>query len=909
MCIGWPWAWRPRARAPLCDSSYPPLRGVAPLPGCTGRKKGRGRELSMPARPFPKAASLGGRVHSAPAGEGWDVCPASCRARRARTQWAGGTPPIPRAREAGGESRRCGSLGDRHLLVHPGAAARAEVLRGVAVLGRGPQLPAGGEETLKAHGPARVYPARADPNLAPEAEAEAVGEAGARVVEDARRVHRREELARRLLVLGDDELRVGGAVLGDVLHGRVHVRDNLHAQRRVAILHVHALRGGEAEELLRVRTGEHRDARALEALDHRLGAAVLGALLVEEHGLHGIARGRVVRLCVRDEPYRLGHVRRLVHKGMTDAVGVAEHRDGRVLHHVLHEGRAAARDDEVDVLVHGEETGHLRARLEEADHVLGHAPLGGVGHRAGDDGVQGAVGVQRLAAALHQDAVARDECERRHLREHVGAGLEDDEEHADGHGLLHEVEAVGDLGLAQDAAQGVVLLGERTHAVHHGLKLLWREAEAAEDGCVHVGLLGGLHVHLVGLVDGVGVLQEGVGHALEHRGALRAGQLLQLAAGGAHGGRARLGAWAVRLGGAVGLGLGAAVGLRGLGLAVGVGRVNGQRRGRLALRRRGAVGGGLRGRDAALGRLADEECADLLARKERVERVRAVARGDDDGAHAALQGAESRLDLGRHAAAPRGGLVADGHAGVPRQHIDHVRLLARRGHAPVDALDVGEEHDEVGVEEGAQERREAVVVLEPRLGEHLGAPRARHVGPRGGDGVILVEHRDGVVLEEPVDGALQLTLHALLAKVVGRDEHLGALHAVLAEELLVEAHEARLARGCTGLGARRTGLLGDKLHVGGHAAGEELLAEELGSADAHGAAGHEDDLLALAIELAELLDEVADAAERDGAVLAADGARAHLDDDALGRRDVRAGPHLDAVHAAGARRGRDVLRI
>lgn len=81
-----------------------------------------------------------------------------------------------------------------------------------------------------------------------------------------------------------------------------------------------------------------------------LGAAVRAETLVHEHGFHGVAGGRVVRLGVDEEAQGLFHISRLVHEGVADAVGVPQHRDGAVSHHGLHEGRAAPRNDEIDKL-------------------------------------------------------------------------------------------------------------------------------------------------------------------------------------------------------------------------------------------------------------------------------------------------------------------------------------------------------------------------------------------------------------------------------------------------------------------------------------------------------------------------------------------------------------------------------
>src|SRR5450759_4115897 len=77
------------------------------------------------------------------------------------------------------------------------------------------------DEPVEAHGAACMDTARRDSDLRSEAVAEAVGEARGGVVEDAGRVHAREERLGCGLVGGDDGLGVVRAIAVHVLHGRV----------------------------------------------------------------------------------------------------------------------------------------------------------------------------------------------------------------------------------------------------------------------------------------------------------------------------------------------------------------------------------------------------------------------------------------------------------------------------------------------------------------------------------------------------------------------------------------------------------------------------------------------------------------------------------------------------------------
>lgn len=78
------------------------------------------------------------------------------------------------------------------------------------------KLPLGRQQALDAHGPPGVDPRGADPDLGPEAEAEAVGEPRRRVGEDAGRVDRVDELGDAGVAGGEDSVGVAAAVRVDV---------------------------------------------------------------------------------------------------------------------------------------------------------------------------------------------------------------------------------------------------------------------------------------------------------------------------------------------------------------------------------------------------------------------------------------------------------------------------------------------------------------------------------------------------------------------------------------------------------------------------------------------------------------------------------------------------------------------
>jgi hypothetical protein len=219
---------------------------------------------------------------------------------------------------------------------------------------------------------------------------------------------------------------------------------------------------------------------------------------------------------------------------MAQALGVAHHRDLRVGLDVVHEGLAAAGDDQVDQVVLAEQLLELLALLEQGDArgvqaVRREHPV--------EHGHQRAVAVQGLAAALEQRRVAALEREAADLRDRVGSRLEDDAEHAEraGHALEHEalVELAAQVGVAEQL-RGVGELGE---AVGDAAELVGVEAETLVAGRVDLAALeGGVGEREVlgvggdqrgddrGVAQGAGeVVQEGAAGAARQCGEAAAG--------------------------------------------------------------------------------------------------------------------------------------------------------------------------------------------------------------------------------------------------------------------------------------------------------------------------------------------------------------------------------------------------
>ena len=142
-----------------------------------------------------------------------------------------------------------------------------------------------------------------------------------------------------------------------------------------------------------------------------------------------------------------------------------------------------------------------------------------------------------------------------------------------------------------------------------------------------------------------------------------------------------------------------------------------------------------------------------------------------------------RFDLGLHAAGADAGRA--GPADCERLQVgratdlgDHRRAgLARI--AVVQAVDVGQQHQQIGVHQVAGQRGQPVVVAEADLG--------------GGDGVVLVHDRDDAELEQPGEGPVRVAVVAAPGHVVDGQQHLPDPQAVRRERVAVAGHQQALA--------------------------------------------------------------------------------------------------------------------
>ena len=216
-------------------------------------------------------------------------------------------------------------------------------------------------EFPQAHGAAGVQLVSADGHLRAEAELTAVVEPRARVDEDNGGVDLVGEAGGCGIVLGHDGLGVAGAMLLDVLDSLVDGVDhaNGHSEGEEFPAEVLGVGGTHGAALVGP-GGADEGEGALVAAEFDAGLGELGGRSgqqgrrdgrVDEEGVEGVADVGALRLGVEHDIAGLPGVGRGVDVDVNDADAAGDGGDGRVFANVLDEGLAAARDEEVEVLV------------------------------------------------------------------------------------------------------------------------------------------------------------------------------------------------------------------------------------------------------------------------------------------------------------------------------------------------------------------------------------------------------------------------------------------------------------------------------------------------------------------------------------------------------------------------------
>ncbi len=233
--------------------------------------------------------------------------------------------------------------------------------------------------------------------------------------------------------------------------------------------------------------------------------------------------------------------------------------------------------------------------------------------------------------------------------------------------------------------------------------------------------------------------------------------------------------------------------------------------------------------------------------------------GDDDFA-AGAAGEVSGLEFGEHAA--RADAVGGTTGYLPDfggdfgggNLTDDLGIGVAAWVGGVEAVLVGEEHEQVGFDEVGDECREVVIVTQADF--------------FGADGVVFVDDGNDAVLDEGFEGVTGVEVAATIGEVFAGEQDLADGNLVVAEELAVDFHEARLANG------------GEHL-FGGDVARECGVADGL-AADGDGARADDDELVALLVQGGDDAHEFDHVRDGELGLALGEGGGAEFEDDSFG---------------------------
>mmetsp|Transcript_147658 Transcript_147658/g.258160 ORF Transcript_147658/g.258160 Transcript_147658/m.258160 type:complete len:367 (-) Transcript_147658:988-2088(-) len=290
------------------------------------------------------------------------------------------------------------------------------------------QNPFGGQQPLHSNRSSGMEAASGDSHLSAQSEAEAVGEPGGGVVEHAGRVHPLEECLCSLFVFRDDTLRVCASIFADPEERFVDVGYNLHHTLQRPIFTGQGLSGLQPKGLqvsLSLWASIDCDSSILQRLDDLRGLSSGDDVLVKQQGLHGIARCWVVRLGVNGNLLCLADVRSLVHEHVADSIGVPHHGDLGGPLDALHHRIGPSGDDQIDVVVHVHQAGHIVAALNQLVRMWAQE----VRDFLVDELQETLIRMLGLASALQDQWVAGTDTQGHDLGQSIRPGLENDQNH------------------------------------------------------------------------------------------------------------------------------------------------------------------------------------------------------------------------------------------------------------------------------------------------------------------------------------------------------------------------------------------------------------------------------------------------------------------------------------------------
>ena len=252
---------------------------------------------------------------------------------------------------------------------------------------------------------------------------------------------------------------------------------------------------------------------------------------MHQQGFDRVAGRRVLGLAVERQPQGLLEVGGRIHIEMTDAVGMAQHRNAGVVLDEAHQLVGAAGNDQIHQAI---ELQHGQALRSGGEQLQGQRI-----HRAGrqaplQGGMDGRAAAAGLAAPLEQGAVAGANGERSNLHQCIGPGLEDHPHHPERHAEALQHQPIIEFGMELAASERVFEGGYLAHSLDGAIKLGGIELEAGHQGCGQAIGGGGLQIGTVRRQDRLPVGLEGIGHGQQGAAALGVTGLGQPGGGSPH---------------------------------------------------------------------------------------------------------------------------------------------------------------------------------------------------------------------------------------------------------------------------------------------------------------------------------------------------------------------------------------
>ena len=298
------------------------------------------------------------------------------------------------------------------------------------------------------------------------------------------------------MVARQDRVGVVRRIAVDVADGLVHAGHDLDADDRRQVLlrpvglgRIHQLGARHAsQEHAGFRVAPHLDALGgVHRADGRQKSRRHAA--GDQQALAGVAGAVLLGLGVVGHGHRHRDVAGVVHIGVAVAVEVLDHRHPGFAADPLDQTLAAARDDHVHMLGHGDQVADGRA-VGGGDHL--HRVGGQAGFFQGPLHQRGQrlVGIDRLRSSPQDGRVAALDRQAGRLDRHVGPALEDHAEHAQRHPHLPHPDAAGLLAHAGDLADQLGHGGQLVAALGHRLEHLGRQAQPVDHRRGQAGGLG-----------------------------------------------------------------------------------------------------------------------------------------------------------------------------------------------------------------------------------------------------------------------------------------------------------------------------------------------------------------------------------------------------------------------------------